>query len=202
MTSLTSQLITQAPVAAIAAAGVKLASSDGGDGVIESASASERDALAAADAAEKLAAEITGQMEKVASQGGQVPDSAAELRETLEKLAHYVPELVRACQARMKYAEFCLEQATRGATRDEALKVASEMHADGMFEVPDGQTFADVVDSLEQEDLPVFKRAYDLVASGRLTSFGEVDESKQDHGDHAVGDSDDEFLRRHAWLLR
>jgi len=142
-------------------------------------------------------------MEKVASQGGDVPETAADLCETLQKIAHYIPALVRASQARAKYAEFCLEQAARGASREEALKVASEMHADGMFEVPDGKTFADVVDELEHEDIAVYKRAYDLVSTGRLTRFGEVEDSTHNENQGApIGDSDAEFLKRHAWLLR
>lgn len=202
MSSLTSQLITRPSVAPVAAEGATPPAGGAGEALVP-ASDAERDALAAASAAEKHAAQITGQMEKVASQGGSVPEVAADLCETLQKLAHYIPALVRACQARAKYAEFCLDQAARGVSRDEALKVASEMFADGMFEVPEGKTFADVVDELSQEDIGVFKRAYDLVATGRLTRFGEVDGSTNHETQSAgpIGDSDEEFLRQHAWLL-
>jgi hypothetical protein len=203
MASLTSQLITAAPAGSASAAPVGAPSParpDEGDQVIP-ANEAERDALGTAKTAEDLALSLGSQMEKVASRGGQVPDGAASLRQTLEKLAHYVRSLVRTNHARTKYAEYCLEQAVHGATQGEAFKLASEMVADGIIEVPDGKTVADLADELLADgDLGTFKRAVDLVASGRLTRLGEVEATdKQAHvSDGPIGDSDP---NAHDWLL-
>lgn len=158
----------------------------------------ERDALQAAELGEKFAAQITAGMEKVASRGGVVDPTAGEVARTLLKMAHYVRESLRAAAARQKYAEYCLNQAALGAQRSEALKLASEMHADGLIDVSDGRTFDEVVEDLSSEDLRVYKRAVDLVSSGRLTRFGEVDSEKQASDANAsLGDD-----VKYDWLLR
>lgn len=208
MSSLTSRLLTQdaappSPPAQRAAEPVPAGTGEG-EG-LDPANEAEREALQAAKTASDLSAKLLGQMEKTASEGGRVPAEAEQLRLTLEKLAWFVPELIRVAQARQKYAEYCLEKAVDGVSKEEAFKFASELVADGVIDMDDGKTVADVAEDLLHGEggLPVVKRAVDLVVSGRLARLGSVEKNEKTASDHSVpiGDSDEEFLRRHSWLL-
>lgn len=207
MTSLTSQLLDQDPSEALAASEGTPQPASAGEGEGEQvtpANEAEGDALAAAKVAEKLAHDLGDQMEKVASSGQQVPNEAVEMVVTLRKLAHYVPELIQVIHARTKYAEYCLEQAASGATREEAFKLASDMVADGMLEVPEGQTIADLADEIYNDEagLRTIKKAVDMVASGRLTRIGQVEPTEKNTNETGpIGDSEAEWLGRHDWLL-
>lgn len=143
----------------------------------------------------KIAAEIRGEMEKTAEEGGDASEGEGTVV-LLEKIA-------QTLKVQRVYAENLRKQGEQNARTVEALKLASDLMQRDLLEIGEGQTMAQAVEALAKKDLKAVKVASEMFGDAALTNaLGAAEKIASDRGPAKKLDgSNESWAEAHAWLF-
>ena len=143
----------------------------------------------------KIAAELRGEMEKTAEEGGDASEDEGTVV-LLEKIA-------QTLKVQRVYAENLRKQGELNARTVEALKLASDLMQRDLLEIGEGQTMAQAVEALAKKDLKAVKVASEMFGDAALTNaLGAAEKIASDRGPAKKLDgSNESWAEAHAWLF-
>lgn len=171
------------------AEGVAKTAADRARAILEGASGVEAECLEAA-------ANLRGEMEKTASEGGDTSEQ--------EDAADFFEKIATTLRVQRVYAENLRKQGEASARTCEALKMASDLMQRGLLEVEEGQSMADAVAALAKKDLKAVKVASEMFTDAAVTNaLGAAEKIASDKNQtRRLDGSTESWAEAHSWLFQ